>query len=62
MMETILAVWLLVILVFCTTITLKLDNIKCKLDEVELRLKCNEKNIITIAEHLANLQLLITRY
>lgn len=62
MMGTILAVWLLVISVFCITITLKLDDIKRKLDEVELQLKCNERNIITIAEHLANLQLLMTRY
>ena len=62
MMGTILSVWFLIILGFCITIKLKLDDIKCKLDEMELRLKCNEKNIITIAEHLAKLQSFGARY
>lgn len=62
MTEIILAFYFLIISFYCITITLKLDAVKRKLDKMELRLKCNEENMITLAKHLAELQLLMTRY
>lgn len=59
MVETIMAVWFLIILSFCITITLKLDDIKCKLDKGELQLKHNKEDMISLSKHHAELQLLI---